>query len=98
MTSFAIVGEMTEWSNVSDSKSDVPLGTGGSNPSLSATEKTRRGGGFLLKTDCRKLTFELAVGGRATERSSVFRLLDPPFGITAGNPSLSVIKPYYDAY
>ena len=29
-------GEMTEWPNVPDSKSGVPQGTGGSNPSLSA--------------------------------------------------------------
>ena len=33
---YSSFGEMTEWSNVSDSKSDVPSGTGGSNPSLSA--------------------------------------------------------------
>ncbi len=30
-------GEVTEWPNVPDSKSGVPQGTGGSNPSLSAT-------------------------------------------------------------
>ena len=29
-------GEVTEWPNVPDSKSGVPQGTGGSNPSLSA--------------------------------------------------------------
>ena len=29
-------GEMSEWSKVPDSKSGVPQGTGGSNPSLSA--------------------------------------------------------------
>ncbi len=29
-------GEVSEWSNVPDSKSGVPQGTGGSNPSLSA--------------------------------------------------------------
>ena len=29
-------GEVAEWSNVPDSKSGVPRGTGGSNPSLSA--------------------------------------------------------------
>ena len=29
-------GEVAEWSNVPDSKSGVPKGTGGSNPSLSA--------------------------------------------------------------
>ena len=31
-------GEVTEWTNVPDSKSGVPQGTGGSNPSLSATK------------------------------------------------------------
>ena len=31
-----IFGEVAEWSNVPDSKSGVPQGTGGSNPSLSA--------------------------------------------------------------
>ena len=31
------IGEVAEWSNVPDSKSGVPQGTGGSNPSLSAT-------------------------------------------------------------
>ena len=30
------LGEMAEWSNVAVSKSVVPQGTGGSNPSLSA--------------------------------------------------------------
>ena len=30
-------GEVAEWSNVPDSKSGVPQGTGGSNPSLSAS-------------------------------------------------------------
>ena len=30
------IGEMAEWSNVAVSKSVVPQGTGGSNPSLSA--------------------------------------------------------------
>jgi hypothetical protein len=30
-------GEVAEWSNAPDSKSGVPQGTGGSNPSLSAT-------------------------------------------------------------
>ena len=30
-------GEMAEWSNASVLKTDVPRGTGGSNPSLSAT-------------------------------------------------------------
>ena len=29
-------GEVAEWSNAPDSKSGVPQGTGGSNPSLSA--------------------------------------------------------------
>gem|GEM_PF-1276037 len=33
-------GEMTEWPIVPDSKSGVPQGTGGSNPSLSATLKS----------------------------------------------------------
>ena len=32
------VGEVAEWSNVPDSKSGVPQGTGGSNPSLSAID------------------------------------------------------------
>lgn len=32
----AFFGEVAEWSNVPDSKSGVPKGTGGSNPSLSA--------------------------------------------------------------
>ena len=31
-----LLGEVAEWSNVPDSKSGVPQGTGGSNPSLSA--------------------------------------------------------------
>ena len=33
-------GEVAEWSNAPDSKSGVPQGTGGSNPSLSATFTT----------------------------------------------------------
>ena len=32
------LGEMAEWSNVAVSKSVVPQGTGGSNPSLSANK------------------------------------------------------------
>ena len=35
------VGEVAEWSNVPDSKSGVPKGTGGSNPSLSAIRPAR---------------------------------------------------------
>ena len=44
-----LLGEVAEWSNVPDSKSGVPQGTGGSNPSLSAirTESLRT---FARKT------------------------------------------------
>ena len=43
------LGEVAEWSNVPDSKSGVPKGTGGSNPSLSATP-----GSNYLKISIRK--------------------------------------------
>ena len=33
------LGELSEWLKVPDSKSGVPQGTGGSNPSLSATKR-----------------------------------------------------------
>ena len=35
-----VIGEVAEWSNVPDSKSGVPQGTGGSNPSLSAIDSS----------------------------------------------------------
>ena len=42
---------MAEWSNVPDSKSGVPQGTVGSNPTLSANhKKSRPMGGFFV--DC----------------------------------------------
>ena len=42
------LGEVAEWSNVPDSKSGVPQGTGGSNPSLSAI-RTESLGLLLVK-------------------------------------------------
>ena len=42
-------GEVTEWSNVPDSKSGVPQGTAGSNPALSAIFLE----GQILIIDCR---------------------------------------------
>ena len=36
---FCVPGEMAEWSNAAVLKTVVPLGTGGSNPSLSAKQK-----------------------------------------------------------
>ncbi len=42
-------GEVAEWSNASDSKSDIPLkGIEGSNPSLSAIVKPTHVGRFYL--------------------------------------------------
>ncbi len=38
---FPLSGEVAEWPNVPDSKSGVPQGTGGSNPSLSAFDKAQ---------------------------------------------------------
>ena len=35
---FCVPGEMAEWSNAAVLKTVVPLGTGGSNPSLSANK------------------------------------------------------------
>ena len=43
------IGEMAEWSNVAVSKSVVPQGTGGSNPSLSAKR---------LQSDCKMVVTE----------------------------------------
>ena len=43
------IGEMAEWSNVAVSKSVVPQGTGGSNPSLSA---------IRLQSDCKMVVIE----------------------------------------
>ncbi len=40
----ATTGEMAEWSIAAVLKTAVPQGTGGSNPSLSATRKTRANG------------------------------------------------------
>ena len=42
-------GEVAEWSNVPDSKSGVPKGTGGSNPSLSANQNYKKLGILRVK-------------------------------------------------
>jgi hypothetical protein len=39
LTTVHRIGEVAEWSNVPDSKSGVPQGTVGSNPTLSANAK-----------------------------------------------------------
>jgi hypothetical protein len=43
------IGEMAEWSNAVVLKTIVPKGTGGSNPSLSAAQKTfAKARGFVI--------------------------------------------------
>ena len=74
------IGEMAEWSNVAVSKSVVPQGTGGSNPSLSAKR---------LQSDCKmvvKKAFRIK-GNRCRTRSyndfslyAVYRLDGLPLG------------------
>ncbi len=51
---------MTEWTIVPDSKSGVPHGTGGSNPSLSALRR-----GFVRQAGLEASLFELRPAGRA---------------------------------